>query len=64
MTIDWRPMSEFDPSKPALVHDQFNDDTLQWEPEHWADEFKQTSVEWCPGVMSWNGMLLDGWQPL
>jgi hypothetical protein len=29
MANTWRPMSEFDPSKPALVHDQLNDNTFE-----------------------------------
>ena len=58
-----RPMSEFDPSKPALVHDQLNDDTFEWLPEqhmpHW-EPFKEAE----PGVIGWDGLLLDGWRPL
>ena len=30
---DWRPMSEFDPDKPALVHDRLNDQVINWLPE-------------------------------
>jgi hypothetical protein len=36
---DLRPMSEFDPSKPAMVHDRLNDEMFEWMPErhmaHW-----------------------------
>jgi hypothetical protein len=28
-----RPMSEFDPSKPALVHDRLNDEMFEWMPD-------------------------------
>jgi hypothetical protein len=64
MTNDWRPMSEFDPSKPALVHDQLNDHTFEWQPERWAGEYRQYAEEWRPGVVNWDSLLLDGWQPL
>ena len=41
----WRPMSEFDPSKPALVHDELNRTTFEWEPERWAESYRQTAEE-------------------
>ena len=34
-----RPMSEFDPSKPALVHDQLNDQTIDWKPELYQQHY-------------------------
>jgi hypothetical protein len=33
MADDWRPMREFDPSKPGLVRDQPNGKTLEWHPD-------------------------------
>ena len=57
-------MSEFDPSKAALVHDQLNDITLQWQPEKWEAHFRRYAEPWGPGVVNWDGMLLDGWRPL
>jgi hypothetical protein len=27
------PMSTFDPSQPAMVHDRLNDRTFEWTPE-------------------------------
>jgi hypothetical protein len=30
---DLRPMSEFDPSRRALVYDQLNDETFEWLPD-------------------------------
>jgi hypothetical protein len=60
----WRPMSEFDPTKPALVHDGLNDNTFEWKPE-WAEDFrKAAATEFNPGVINWDGLLLDGWRPL
>jgi hypothetical protein len=29
----WRPMAEFDPSEPAIVHDKLNDKTIDWRSE-------------------------------
>ena len=31
-TIGWHPMKEFDPTKPAMVHDRLNDRTFEWKP--------------------------------
>ena len=57
-------MSEFDPSKPAMVHDQLNDNTLKWHPERMAENYREYAGDFGPGVISWDGLLLDGWQPL
>ena len=49
-----RPMSEFDPSKRAMVHDRLNDETFEWVPErhmaHW-----EPVIEAEPGVIAWVG---------
>ena len=60
----WRPMSEFDPSRPALVHDDLNDTVFEWQPERFEVDFRKYASQWCTGVVSWDGLLLDGWQPL
>jgi hypothetical protein len=57
-------MMEFDPTQPSLVHDQLYDDTFEWEPERWAEDYRQTAQEYRPGVMIWDCLLLDGWKPL
>jgi hypothetical protein len=52
-------MSEFDPTKPARVHDELNDRWFEWEPR-WAPEFK--NVPWSeenPQLVEWDGLLLD-----
>ena len=46
-----RPMSEFDPSKPALVHDQLNDDTFEWLPEKYREHYERYAHEHRPGVI-------------
>jgi hypothetical protein len=55
------PMSTFDPTLPVMVHDQRNDSTIEWKPE-WADDYRKHATGGVgPGVVSWDGMLLDGW---
>jgi hypothetical protein len=62
-----RPMSEFDPTRPALVHDELNDNTFEWKPEC-ADSYQDAlddSRRWgSDGKVSWDGLSLDGWRPL
>jgi hypothetical protein len=41
---DWRPMSEFDPSKPALVHDQLSGKVIDWRPELYLQHFRQDAA--------------------
>ena len=61
---DVRPISEFDPSKPALVHDQLNDDTFEWQSEKSLEHYRQYAHEHATGLIAWDGLLLDGWRPL
>jgi hypothetical protein len=56
-----RPMSEFDPSEPAILHDRRNDRTIAWSPAfEW--EFKRYARQHAPGVIAFEGLLLDGWR--
>lgn len=60
-----RPMSEFDPTRPALVHDQLNDQTFRWDSErHGRDWQRSEPTPWRSGVIEWDGLLLDGWMPV
>ena len=59
-----RPMSDFDPSMPAMVHDQLNDEMFEWQPEKWLKHFERYAQAHGPGIVGWDGLLLDGWQPL
>jgi hypothetical protein len=55
------PMSTFDPAKPCQLHDQLNNTTFEWRPE-WADDYrKHATGGFGPGIISWDGLLLDGW---
>ena len=56
-----RPMSEFDPSEPATLHDRRNDRMIAWSPAfEW--EFKRHARQHEPGVVVFEGLLLDGWK--
>lgn len=58
-------MSEFDPTQPALVHDQLNDQTFTWDrARHGRDWQRSPPAPWGPGVVEWDGLLLDGWRPI
>jgi hypothetical protein len=35
----WRAMSEFDPLKPALVHDELNEKVIDWDPERHGKDY-------------------------
>jgi hypothetical protein len=46
-----------------LVHDRLNNELIAWKAERAAHyrEFAQPFDE--PGLISWDGLLLDGWMP-
>jgi hypothetical protein len=47
-----------DPSQPAMVHDRLNDRTFEWSPD-WLGNYRQYANEHSPGVIEWDGLLLD-----
>jgi hypothetical protein len=57
-----RPMNEFDPTKRAIVHDEMNDKSFEWQPE-WAGHYREYATQHTEGVIGWDGLLLDGWTP-
>jgi hypothetical protein len=57
-----RPMNEFDPSKPAMVHDRLNDETFEWKPEQYFKSYLKYAHPHDVGVIEWDGLLLDGWE--
>lgn len=59
---DWRPMSEFDAAKPAMVRDKLNDKVFEWQPERYQRHYEAFATSFGPGVVEWNGLLLDGWK--
>jgi len=56
-----RPMSEFDPARPSRVHDALNDVTFVWQPD-WEADFCEHALSNTPGIIEWDGRLLDGWR--
>lgn len=54
-----RPMSEFDPSQPAILHDRLNDKIITWTGEL-ADDWRKYARH-SEGVVEWDGRLFDGW---
>jgi hypothetical protein len=58
----FRPMTQFDPSQPALVHDRLNTKTFEWSPK-WRASFEWHKREAGLGMVSWDELLLDGWAP-
>jgi len=59
-----RPMSEFDPAEPAILHDCLNDTILPWTGEL-KDDWLRGARPHAQGVIAWGGRLFDGWdEPL
>jgi hypothetical protein len=58
-----KPMNEFDPSAPVIVHDRLNDRMFEWSV-NWQDAYEKYATEFEPGIISFDGLLLDGWQPV
>lgn len=56
-------MSEFDPSRPCILHDDMNDAEIQWsaDSDHCAHWHKY-ATEHTPGVVEWDGYLIDRWR--
>ena len=55
-----KPMDEFDPSQPAILHDALSDRIIPWtgeDQDHWR-KYAKTHID---GVIAWNGLLIDGW---
>ena len=57
---EMRPMSTFDPSEPAILHDMLNDTIIPWTGED-AANFKQFANYDDDGTVEWDGLIFDGW---
>jgi hypothetical protein len=57
-----RSMRDFDPARPARVHDLLNDATLEWNTG-WADNWRKYAHLTIDGAVYWGGLILDGWEP-
>ena len=57
--VDPRPMSSFDPSKVALLHDNQKDWVIVWDPEM-AEDWRRTANSHHEGIQ-WDGYVFDAW---
>ncbi len=57
-------MKALDPSQPAMLHDRANDQLVEWSPDDREADWRQHATEAEPGVISFDGRLFDGWQPV
>jgi hypothetical protein len=55
-----RPMSEFDPSQPAVLHDSLTNKIIPWTGED-QDRWRNRAKPHAEGVIAWEGHLIDGW---
>ncbi len=58
-----RPMSEFDPGRPAKVHDRAHDSTILWQVG-WAARWRSNARPRPDGTVWFDGQVLDGWEPV
>jgi hypothetical protein len=59
-----KSMKAFDPSQPAMLHDRINDQMVEWSPDDMEAAYRKHATEAEPGVISFDGRLFDGWQPV
>ena len=57
-----RPMSAFDPTRRAFVHDKLNSWAIEWLPE-WSPLYQENALIQPDGTVEWDGLILDGWRP-
>ena len=55
-----RPMKDFDPSQPAILHDVLNDCIVTWDWKR-AEEFRKSAIYDPEGRVVWDGLVFDGW---
>jgi hypothetical protein len=55
-----RPMKDFNPAEPAILHDAVNDCIVTWDWER-ADDFRKDAVYDAEGRVAWHGRIFDGW---
>jgi hypothetical protein len=57
---DLRPMSDFNPSEPAILHDRVSGVIETWTGEYEA-EYRKKATELPDGAVAWRGFVFDGW---
>jgi hypothetical protein len=55
-----RPMKDFDPAQPAILHDVVSDRIMTWDWKR-ADDFRKNAVTDRRGRIAWEDKLFDGW---
>jgi hypothetical protein len=55
-----RPMTSFNPSEPAILHDRRSDSVETWTGEEAADYNKHSVVK-PDGSVEWRQFIFDGW---
>lgn len=55
-----RPMSEFDPFEPAILHDCNTDKMLTWIGDH-AVNYVEHAIVRADGTIEWGSFVFDGW---
>ncbi len=55
-----RPMSEFDASQPAILHDCNTDKMLTWTGDN-AVNFREQSIVRLDGTFEWGSFVFNGW---
>ena len=53
-------MSAFDPSQPAILHEDRTGGIETWTAEEAAD-YRENSVARPEGTVEWHGFVFDGW---
>ena len=55
-----RPMADFDPSEPAILHDSRTDCIVTWTGEDVAT-YREEAIARPDGTVEWSGYIFDGW---
>jgi len=55
-----RPMADFDPSEPAILHDSRTDCIVTWTGEDVAT-YREKAIARPDGTVEWSGYIFDGW---
>jgi hypothetical protein len=54
------PMTGFNPSEPAVLHDRASDQIITWTGDE-ADDFRRSSRAGDDGTVVWRQYVFDGW---
>jgi hypothetical protein len=57
-------MREFDPDRPARLHEVLNDKVITWRTGRAHEWRRHAVVNAVDGSVSWDGLIFDGWEPI